>query len=64
MLCCDLGTSGKTGNLENTFEVALFLLKKESTTFNGNNTPLFVFSTFFKKANGIKIVDKVIHHFI
>ena len=64
MLCCDLGTFGKTGNLENTFEVALFLLKKESTNFNENSTPLFVFSTFFKKANSVKIVDKVIHHFI
>ena len=53
MLCCDLGTFGKTGNLENTFEVALFLLKKESTNFNENSTPLFVFSTFFKKANGV-----------
>ena len=64
MPCCDLGTFGKTGNLENTFDVALFLLKKESTTFNENNTSLFVFSTLFKKTNGNKIVDKVIHHFI
>ena len=52
----------KTENLENTFEVVLFLLKKESTTFNENNTPLIVFSAFFKKANDTKIVEKVTHH--
>ena len=40
----------KTENLENTFEVVLFLLKKESTTFNENKTPLIVFSAFFKKS--------------
>ena len=49
MLCCDLGTFGKTGNLENTFEVALFLLKKESTTFN------LCFPRFLKKLMVLKL---------